>query len=315
MKAAIVTGAGRAPVFGDLPEPQAGPGECRVAVAASALSHLARGRASGRHYSAGSAFPFVPGVDGVGRRDDGARVAFLLPRAPHGGMAETTVVPEARCLPVPDALDDVAAAALINAGMSSFAALAERAELKAGETVLVNGATGAAGRLAIAVARHLGAARVVATGRNANALAAVGADATIALDGDADERMRGTFAEGVDVVVDYLWGASAGRLLAAAGAALPDDRPLRFVQVGNASGTEIALPAAVLRAKPIALLGSGLGSVPLDRLAACVGAALEAAAAGGFGVEATRAVPLAEIERAWAEPDGGDRIVFVTGAS
>ena len=311
MKAAVVMGAGRAPVFGDFPEPQAGPGECRIAVAASALSHLARGRATGRHYSAGSAFPFVAGVDGVGRLDDGRRVAFLLPRAPHGGMAEMTVVPEARCLSLPDALDDVAAAAIINAGMSSFAALRERAKLQPGETVLVNGATGAAGRLAIRVARHLGAARVVATGRNTEALASLGADAVIALD-DEDERMRDAFAEGVDVVVDYLWGPSAGRLLAAAGRAMPDDRPLRFVQVGNASGAEIALSAAVLRAKPVTLLGSGLGSVSLDRLSACVGAALDMAAAGGFAVEATRAVSLVDVETAWNEPDGGRRTVFVT---
>ncbi len=171
------------PSTATFPEPIAEAGECCIAVAASALSHLARGRATGSHYSAAGVFPFVPGVDGVGRLDDGRRVAFLLPRAPHGGMAERTVVPVSRCVPVPDALDDVAAAALINAGMSSFAAFKERAKLVAGETVLVNGATGAAGRLAVAVARHLGAARVVATGRDASKLARVGADATVPLGG------------------------------------------------------------------------------------------------------------------------------------
>lgn len=315
MKAAVVTAAGRTPVFETFPAPQAVPGECRVTVAASALSHLARGRATGRHYSAGSAFPFVAGVDGVGRLDDGRRVAFLLPRAPHGGMAELTVVPEARCRLVPDALDDVTAAALINAGMSSVAALQERAKLKLGETVLVNGATGAAGRLAVAVARYLGAAHVIATGRNADKLAAVGADATIVLDGDVDERMRAALARGIDVAIDYLWGPSAISLLMAASAAGSDVRTLRFVQVGSASGAEASLPAAVLRAKPVALLGSGLGSVSLDRLVACVGAVLDMAAAGGLTVEATRAVPLRDVEAVWSELDEGRRIVFVTERS
>ena len=99
-------------------------------------------------------------------------------------MAERTLVPESRCVPVPDALDDVAAAALINAGMSSFAAFTERARLVPGETVLVNGATGAAGRLAVAIARHLGAGRVVAAGRDPVKLAGLGADATVALGAD-----------------------------------------------------------------------------------------------------------------------------------
>ena len=85
-------------------------------------------------------------------------------------MAEATVAPSASCLPLPDDLDDVTAAAIANPGMSSWAAFKERAKLKAGETVLVNGATGAAGRLAVQIAKHLGAKKVIATGRNAEAL-------------------------------------------------------------------------------------------------------------------------------------------------
>ena len=85
-------------------------------------------------------FPFVAGIDGVGRLDDGRRVYFVLPRAPYGSMAEVSVVPSAQCIAVPDELDDVTAAAIANPGMSSWAAYAERARLRAGETVLVNGA-------------------------------------------------------------------------------------------------------------------------------------------------------------------------------
>jgi NADPH:quinone reductase-like Zn-dependent oxidoreductase len=128
------------------------------------MSQVVKSRASGAHYSSSGKFPFVVGIDGVGRLDDGRRVYFILPRAPYGGMAQQTVAPSAQCLALPDELDDVTAAAIANPGVSSWAAYTERAKLKAGETVLVNGATGAAGRLAVQIAKHLGAKKVIATG-------------------------------------------------------------------------------------------------------------------------------------------------------
>ena len=170
MKAAIVQGPNQTPVYGDFAEPEPAAGENRIRVSAAALSPLARGRASGAHYSASHSFPFVAGVDGVGRLDDGKRVYFLMPRAPFGAMAEEAVVSSTQFLPLPYGLDDITAAAIANPAMSSCAALMERAKLKAGETVLVNGATGAAGQLAVQIARRLGAAKVIATGRNLKAL-------------------------------------------------------------------------------------------------------------------------------------------------
>src|ERR1700678_2895814 len=140
MKAAIISGAGKTPVYGDFAEPMASAGEKRVAVTAAAISHVVKSRASGTHYSSSGQFPFVVGVDGVGRLDDGSRVFFVLPRAPYGSMAERTVVPAAQCLALPDELDDVTAAAIANPGVSSWAAYTERAKLKAGETGLINGA-------------------------------------------------------------------------------------------------------------------------------------------------------------------------------
>ena len=319
MKAAVVTGAGRVPAYADFREPDAGPGQRRITVAASAMSHLAKGRASGSHYSAAGRFPFVAGVDGVGRLDDGRRVYFALPDAPFGSMAEVAVVPEARCFVLPDAIDDATAAAIANPGMSCAAAFIERAKLKAGETVLVNGATGTAGRLAVLLAKHLGAGRVIATGRDRaklDALPAVGADALIPLgeDGPAlDGRFAEAFAGGVDVVLDYLWGDSARRLLVAAAKAGPEAVPIRFVQLGSASGGEIALPAAVLRSSALELMGSGLGSVSLDRLVATIRGLMAAAADGGWSVP-HRPVPLCDVERAWAEDDSARRTVFTMGA-
>ena len=307
MKAAIVRAAGQSPVYGEMPEPIARAGEVIVDVAASAVSHLARGRAAGTHYSAGaSAFPFAVGVDGVGRLPDGRRVAFMLPDAPNGACAERTAVAEARCVPVPDALDDVVAAALINPGMSSWAALTERALLKRGETVLINGATGMSGRLAIAIARYLGAGKVIATGRDAEALGTLGADETLPLSAD-DAAFEAVFAGRVDIVLDYLWGDSARRLLVAAAKAGPDGAPVRFVQIGSVSGGEIALPAAALRSSGVVLMGSGLRSIALERLVACVGEMLTAAP-GRFTLP-VRAVPLAEVERVWAEEDSRRRTV------
>ncbi len=253
MKAAIVLQVGQPPVYADFEEPVAFVGERRIMVTAAALSHVVKHRASGRHYSASARVPFVVGIDGVGRLDDGSRVYFVLPRAPYGSMAEQTVVPSGQCLPVPDELDDVTAAAIAIPGMSSWAACTERARLADGETVLVNGATGTAGRLAVQIARHLGARKVIATGRNVDALgsvAALGADVTIPLvqnEAALTESFKEQFAKGVDVIIDYLWGDSAERLLTAAAEAGAGGVPIRFVQIGSVSRSDITLPSAVLR--------------------------------------------------------------------
>ena len=315
MKAAIVRSAGQLPGYGEFAEPVASSGEALVTVTAAAVSHIVKSRASGTHYSSSGQFPFVVGIDGVGRLEDGTRVYFMLPRAPHGSMAERTVVSAARCLPLPDDLDDVTAAAIANPGMSSWAAYTERARLKAGETVLINGATGTSGRLAVQIAKQLGATKIIAAGRDADSLravAALGADVTIQLVGDEtalEQRFESHFADGVDVVLDYLWGRSAECLLRAAAHAAPTTAPLRFVQVGSASGSDITLSSDVLRSSTIAMMGSGLGSVSIDRFLACIAALMKAAGPGGFEI-ACRAVPLAEVELAWAADDSTRRTVF-----
>ena len=318
MKAAIVRGAGQSPVYDDFDEPVAGEGEVRLAVTAASVSHLVKVRAAGTHYSAANQFPFVPGVDGVGRRDDGSRVYFFLPRAPFGSMAERTVVAAAQCIAVPDRLDDASAAAVANPGMSSWAALAERAKLKAGETVLVNGATGTSGRLAVQIAKVLGAKKVIATGRNPaslQALAALGADVTISLlqdDASLERQFRELFADGVDVVLDYIYGKSAETLLVAAAKAGPDGVPIRFVQIGALSGTTMALPAAVLRSSSIVMMGSGLGSVSKEGLLTAISGVFAAAASKGFDI-AFKPVPLSEVETAWQADDSTNRTVFTLG--
>jgi NADPH:quinone reductase-like Zn-dependent oxidoreductase len=316
MKAAIVSRPAQTPIYGDFETPVAAPGEYSIAVTAAALSQLVKGRASGAHYSSSGKFPFVVGVDGVGRLDDGRRVYFLLPEAPYGSMAEKVVIQASQCLPLPEDLDDVTAAAIANPGMSCWAAFKERAGLAAGETVLVNGATGTAGRLAVQVAKYLGAARVIATGRNLEvlkSLEALGADVIIPLETDR-EILEGAFQEqfarGVDVVVDYLWGQSAESLLMAAAKVHQGARPMRFVQIGAISGGSINLPGAVLRSSAIELKGSGIGSVPLERLIQAIAEVLRATIPGGFAI-ATQAIPLSKVESAWNATGDSRRIVFV----
>ena len=315
MKAAIVVEAGRPPVHGDFRDPVAAAGQQLVRVTAAAISHVTRSRASGSHYSADGALHFVPGIDGCGVAQDGRRVYFLLPEPPFGAMAEAAVVDDARCLALPQDLSDEAAAAMAIPGMSSWAALVERAHLRAGETVLVNGATGASGRLAIQVARHLGAGRVIATGRRTQAfdeLRQLGADATIALTDDRDaleQAFRQAFSAGVDVVLDYLWGASAETLLVAAAKAGREAVPIRFVQIGSIAGANITLPGAALRSSALQLMGSGIGSIPLSRMFEAVRGVLQAAPSAGFRI-ATESMPLADVTTAWAAADGGRRIVL-----
>lgn len=315
MKAAIVVEAGQAPVYGDFRDPVPTPGKSVIRVTASSISHVTKSRASGVHYSSEGALPFIPGIDGTGIKENGERVYFLLPEKPYGAMAELCLVDDRHLFPLPDGLGDAAAAAMAIPGMSSWAALMERAHLRAGETVLINGATGTSGRLAVQIAKHLGAAKVIATGRRAESLGdlqRLGADVTISLlqERDALETaFRQEFHQGVDVVLDYLWGMSAETLVIAAAKAGPEGVPIRFVQIGSTSGTQITLPSAALRSSALHLMGSGIGSVPFPALLNAIKGVLTAAPAVGFAVM-TKSMPLAEVTRAWADEDTNSRIVL-----
>lgn len=317
MKAAIVHSFEQAPEYGDFEEPIVQGSEVLVTVKAAALSRLVQSQASGRHYSSEARFPFIPGVDGVGVLPDGQRVYFAFPTAPFGSMAERAPVQASLCIPLPDGLDDVTAAAAANPGMSSCAALLERAKLVPGETVLINGATGVAGRLAIQIAKHLGAGKVIVTGRNANSVAgleALGADVLIPLDQPADALVNTFRSEiknhGVSIILDYLWGSSAESLLAAAaghggGAAEPR---IRFVQIGSVTGNAISLPSGALRSSGLELMGSGLGSVSNERLLNAISVVLNAFVPGNLKISA-QPVPLTQVGSTWNSPTA-ERIVY-----
>jgi NADPH:quinone reductase-like Zn-dependent oxidoreductase len=317
MKAAVVTGPNQTPVYDDFKEPVAQQGEELITVKASALSRAAKGVAAGSHYSASGVYPMVVGIDGVGYTQGGRRVYFGRPVAPFGGMAEKVAVPAESCVPLPDEVSDVIAAAIANPGMSSVAALKARAAFKAGETVLINGATGTAGKLAVQIAKYMGAKKVIATGRDPAALRQVeslGADTTISLALDQKSLEEALGAEfsggGVDVILDYVFGKSAETLLAVAARTSKNSRPIRYVSIGSTSSPEITLPSSVLRAVPVALMGSGFGSVPWKDIIAAVGDVMQAVGPAELQIETTT-VPLADVEKTWNKDAGRSRVVFV----
>jgi NADPH:quinone reductase-like Zn-dependent oxidoreductase len=317
MKAAVVSSFDAPPTYGEFPAPELREGETLVTVKAAALHQIVRSVAKGTHYSSTGVLPFVPGVDGAGVLADGQRVYFGAARPPYGTMAEQTIANSMIRIPLPDGIDDVTAAGIANPAMSSWVALTARAKFQAGESVLVLGATGASGLMAVQIAKRRGAGRVVAAGRNRAALeeaSRLGADATVVLDGERDAvvaALREQLAAGVDVVLDYVWGSPAEMFFEAMSTkGLHASSPrVRYVQIGNMADATIALPAAVLRSTGLEIVGSGFGSASFAQIAEALGAFFAEAAREPFSF-ATKAAPLREVEALWNAPDEGARLVF-----
>ncbi len=317
MKAAVLRQWGSAPRFEEFEDPVAQENEVLVKVRAASLKPIDKAMASGSHYASFLELPAVCGLDGVGTLEDGKRVFFGGPRKPFGTMAEKTVAPRAFCFPLPDELDDAVAAALPNPAGSSWLPLKWRAQLKTGETVLVLGATGISGKLAVQIAKILGAGRVIAVGRNPQVLEtlpALGADVTLQLEKPGQnlaEAFGHLVKDGIDIVIDYLWGSPAEALLAAfTGHELTAEmRATRWIEIGASAGPTISLPAAALRSSGLEIYGSGGGSVPRHAIMEAVPKILEYAASGKLQIDVKR-VPLREVEAAWNQ-NSAERVVFI----
>ncbi|NKN37305.1 zinc-binding alcohol dehydrogenase family protein [Agrobacterium sp. a22-2] len=301
MKAAVVNAFGETPLFQDFRAPEAGDGETVVTVQAAAISPIVRALASGRHYSSSMAAGFVPGVDGVGITPEGQRVYFLFPKSPFGSLAEQSLVQRAMTVPVPHGLASDKAAAIVTGGLASWVALSRRARLVRGETVMVLGATGASGSMAVQTSRFLGAKTIIAVGRDKARLQGLDAEVKITLDDQADAMLRAEFDQGVDVVLDFVWGEPAARVLKAAtrdrGSRSGEPR-LRFVQLGTMAGDEISIRGDMLRSTGLELMGSGIGSVAVADLMAGAGELLAAAPAAGLDTP-LETMPLSSIAEAW----------------
>jgi NADPH:quinone reductase-like Zn-dependent oxidoreductase len=317
MNAAVVRAYDVPPSFSPFDDPLAGEGEQLVHVTAAALHPIVKSLANGSHYGSTGQFPFVAGVDGTGRLEDGTRVYFGAARPPFGTMSERTVASGRMLLPLPAGLDEITAAAMANPAMSSWVALEARARFVAGESVLVLGASGVSGQLALQIAKRLGARHVTAVARNPDvaALQKLGADTVIALDQEREPlvaALRNLWAEtGVDIVLDYLWGTPAERVLEAiAKRGLSQAAPrIRYIQIGNSAGAEIALPAATLRSSGLEILGSGFGSASLEQIREAITRFFTAAAKEQFQMN-VRTAPLNEVGALWNSPEKGTRLVF-----
>ena len=319
MKAAVLHELGQPPRFEDFADPTAGKDEALIRVHAASLKMVDKQLASGSHYASPQQFPIVCGVDGLGTLEDGSRVFFGGPRRPYGAMAECAVAPRAFCFPVPAEIDDATAAALPNPGVSAWLSITHRAKLAPGENVLILGATGITGQLAVQLSKMLGAKRVVGAGRNQEMLRKLlelGADATIQLD-QPDDSLKSAFVReageaGFDVIIDYLWGRPMETLLAAI--TKPEfaeiKKETRLVQAGENAGPTISLPAAVLRSTALTILGTA-GIPSREILVDAMHQILSRGARGELRIETER-VPLADIESVWQHAaHSGRRIVVI----
>jgi len=320
MKAAVLRTLGKPPRYEEFPDPQPGPDEALVHVRAASLKNIDKALASGSHYDRHTELPAVCGIDGVGVLDDETRVFCGGSRPPYGMMAAQAVVARAWCLPVPDGVDDVTAAALPNPALSSWLPLVWRAKLQPGETVLILGATGVSGKLAIQIAKHLGAGRVVAAGRNAEVLetlAELGADSTVLLTQPDHELtaafMREASRRKFDVILDYVWGHPTEILLDALTGhdVKAESSGIRLVQIGDMAGPVVSLSAAALRSSGIEIYGSGGGGIPHTAILDAFPQLWSLAAARKLRID-TETVPLAEVEGAWNRKElSGRRLVIV----
>ncbi len=320
MKAAVLYNKEGMPRYVDCPEPvPQKEEEIVVSVKAVALKHFDKSRAAGTHYAAGTgpSTAKIIGGDGVCLLPDGSRVYAL---GASGMMAERATIEKSRMVPLPAGLDDVTAAALPNALFGAAMALRFRAALAPGDTVLINGATGFTGRVAVQVARQYGAGRIIATGRNADSLEelkGLGADEVISTgleDGAFTTALQNVHRHSpLNVVIDYLWGHTAEMILQVLKGDGSFTQKTRFVSVGAVTGDLIQLSAANLRSVDLQLSGSGLGSWTTDQTRLLFSEILpgmfQLAADGRLQV-GTVAAALPDIAQLWkVELPGGKRLV------
>lgn len=320
MKAAVVFEKGKAPQYADFPEPEiSNENEVLVTVKAASIKNLDKARASGKHYSTENEThkPTVVGSDGVGYLEDGSKVYFFSKK---GTVAEKAVANPQMMVSIPENLDFSIAAALPNAVMGSAMALKFKAGIKSGNVVLVNGATGITGRIAVQIAKVYGASKIIVTGRNEESLRALrelGADEVISLqlsDEDFKKKIKEIHDESpIDIVIDYIWGHSVEMILSAFKGDGTFSHKTKLITIGGMSGDTIQLSSQILRATDIRISGSGLGSWTKEESALLFSEIIpemfQAAVEGKIKIE-TENMDIKNIEKAWnAEIQTGKRLV------
>jgi NADPH:quinone reductase-like Zn-dependent oxidoreductase len=320
MKAAVLNQLGEMPVYGDFPDPiPQNADQLVLKVKAAALKNIDKLKTAPGTYLSYRELPAVVGIDGVGVLEDGTTV---YAQGITGMMAEKALIAKGRYTVLPKGIDPALAAALPNAVLGSAMALHARAKLKTGDVVVINGATGVTGKVAVQVAKQLGASRVIAIGRNASALEklhALGADELIHL-GEDDKAVVHRLKEiekqsPIDIVIDYLWGRPAELLIHALRVEGPNANmhKIKLVTVGDMAGQNMTLNSAALRSADIEILGSGLGNLtPKDftEFSAVILPKMFALAVEGKLTLDTQQEDLKNIHTAWHSPANGKRMVL-----
>jgi NADPH:quinone reductase-like Zn-dependent oxidoreductase len=322
VKAAILGAPDATPEYGDFPEPVVGEGHELVDLVAAGIHPFVRSVATGQHYGSTGTWPLIPGVDAVARTVGGDLIFTGFVHPPYGTLAERMAIPGAMRFSLPSGADPIAVAGGMNPGLSSWMLLKARAsEIGALGTVLILGATGMAGSLAVQNARVLGAERIIGAGRDRERLQRL-ADAgatTVALSGDRDAdaaSLASALEKGTpSIVLDFLWGAAADAAFVALGRrGLDEDREnIAYVQIGQMAGANASLPASLLRSRRIRISGSGAGSAQIADVMAQVPVYMQLIAERRVEVP-TKIFALSNIAKAWdAASCSGNRVVVVPG--
>lgn len=316
MRAALVRAPGATPQYDEFPDPATSATTEVLDLVAAGLHPVVRSLMSGRHYGSDNSWPAIPGVDAVARTADGALVYTGGTAAPYGTCAERIPVPAGWSVPLPDGADPTVVAAAVNPGLSSWLPLSRRtAERGTLGTVLVLGATGTAGLLAVQNARLLGAPAIIAGGRSEAGLErarSFGAE-TFSHAGDLSHDLAAALdGRTPDLVLDYAWGPIAeATFQALVGTGMSEDHTdLRYVQIGSAAGPDAMLPAHLLRSRRIELIGAGAGSHSLDQLRRELPRYLWLITDDQLSCP-VEVFHLADIATAWVAADAADRRVVV----
>ena len=321
MKAAVLDQLGSIPVYRDFPSPAPmSANQVVLNVKAAALKNLDKGKTKVGFYAAHRELPVVVGTDGVGVLEDGRKVYAI---GITGMMAGKALIAAGRYTVLPDGIDLALAAALPNAVLGSAMALQVRGEIKSGEVILINGATGVTGQVAVQVAKHYGASRVIATGRNEGRLQklkALGADMTISLNQSEEaitEQLKEVHQQSpVSIVLDYLWGRPAELIIRSlSGEGLTTNIfKTKFITVGEMAGPTISLHSGSLRSAFIEIVGSSPATFSAKDFGAFSNQVLpemfSLAAIGKLKLE-TQNERLENIETAWTTELSGKRLVIL----
>ncbi|KXJ89822.1 hypothetical protein Micbo1qcDRAFT_165195 [Microdochium bolleyi] len=282
--------------------PTPGADELQLRVLAAGVHNVVRSRASGKHYSANQ-LPHVPGVDCVAQDEATGQLYYCSKITPDfGTFADYINIGKANAVPLPAHVDPISFAGSYNPCMSSWMAITQRtSNLPENYSVLIIGATSASGRMAVNVAKTLGAGKITGMARNADTLAQVdGLDHRIVQASSVQDTDLSQLE--CDLILDYVYGDVVLHVLSS----LKRGKPVQYVQIGGLGQTEISLPSAILRSTDITIRGAGPGSWSMK------GAQTEmpklAKAMGEWKLLGAEALPMKDIEQIW-----GDRSLAAAG--